>query len=95
MQYALANEPHPMSSDEVQRLTWDAATERFLDVTELSAKDLKRGPLTSAVDSLLWATHNTLTGGMRRVAGAPCGAMACVRGVHWCHQVFLSIHYCY
>jgi hypothetical protein len=71
LEYALANEPHAMSSDEVNRLTWDAATERFLDVAELTHRDLKPNPLTAAVDNLCWATHNTLTG--ERNACVPVG----------------------
>lgn len=91
LEYALANEPHPMSSDEVQRLTWDAATERFLDVAELKPKDLRPGPLASAMDGLLWATHNTLTGGCGGSGGRGATAAASSGGLagaapapEWC-----------
>ncbi len=33
IEHALAHEPHPMSPEERRNLTWEAATERFLDVT--------------------------------------------------------------
>lgn len=33
IEHALAHEPHPMTLEERRHLTWEAATERFLDVT--------------------------------------------------------------
>lgn len=62
MQHALAHEPHPMRPADRERLTWEAATERFLDVTELSARELRPGPVASAVDTLSWVAHNSLVG---------------------------------
>lgn len=62
MTHALATEPHPMSAEETAKLTWEAATERFLDVTQLTEKDLRPGPVAGAVENLLWMTHNTLSG---------------------------------
>ena len=72
MKHALANEPHPMSAEETGKLTWEAATERFLDVTQLTEKDLRPGPVAGAVENLLWVTHNTLSGmeSARAVVGA-------------------------
>ncbi|EFN54763.1 hypothetical protein CHLNCDRAFT_31413 [Chlorella variabilis] len=68
VEHALAHEPHPMGPEDRQNLTWEAATERFLDVTELTAKDLKH----SAVDNILYTAHRTLTGvePMRALVGA-------------------------
>ncbi|GMH36656.1 hypothetical protein BSKO_04529 [Bryopsis sp. KO-2023] len=68
---ALASEPKPLSEEEQTRLTWEAATERFLDVTELTPHDRPRG-LQAVVDNMCWAVHNSLTGvePLRVVAGA-------------------------
>jgi digalactosyldiacylglycerol synthase len=72
VQHALSVEPSPMLPEEREKLTWEAATERFLDVTELSQRDLNPGSLTAIGDTLAWATHNTLCGvePLRVVAGA-------------------------
>ena len=51
-----------MTPDQRKRLTWEDATERFLDIAELKA-DERPGVLEAAVDKLAWAAHNTLTGG--------------------------------
>lgn len=50
-----------MTPDLQKRLTWEDATERFLDVAELKAAE-RPGVLETAVDKLAWAAHNTLTG---------------------------------
>ncbi len=72
MKHALTHEPAPMTTEDKQRLTWEAATERFLNVTELSERDLTPGPLTSTVDAAAWLTHNSLCGvePLRAAAGA-------------------------
>jgi len=52
--------------------SWESATERFLNVTELSERDLLPHPVTSTVDSVAYMTHNTLCGveTLRAAAGA-------------------------
>ena len=59
--HALAHEPHPMDRAEYRRLTWEEATERFLDVTELGRKERAK-PLEAAFDTFAYSTHNALTG---------------------------------
>jgi len=72
MKHALTHEPRPMSKADRDRLTWESATERFLNVTELSERDLLPHPVTSTVDSVAYMTHNTLCGveTLRAAAGA-------------------------
>ena len=53
-----------MTPELQRRLTWEEATERFLDVAELKAAE-RPGVLETAVDKLAWAAHNTLTGQTR------------------------------
>lgn len=61
LNYALANDPNPMSPAERKRLTWEDATQRFLEVAELGPAD-RQGPLTTAVDKAAWSVFNGLTG---------------------------------
>lgn len=72
MKFALSHEPAPMTAEDRNRLTWEAATERFLNVTELTEKDLTPDPVTATVDSAAWLTHNSLCGieTLRAAAGA-------------------------
>ncbi|GLC35497.1 hypothetical protein PLESTB_000201000 [Pleodorina starrii] len=67
---ALTSDPQPLSSDQLHSLTWEAATERFLDIAELRPGSI--GPLDVALDNVLAAAHNVLTGmeGLRVAAGA-------------------------
>eukprot|EP00955_Chlamydomonas_euryale_P077640 362984-Chlamydomonas_euryale.AAC.10 len=67
---ALHTEPKPLSKDELYQLTWEAATERFLDVAD--GKPSWNKPLETAFDNMLAAAHKTLTGNefVRQVAGA-------------------------
>lgn len=50
-----------MTPDMQRRLTWEDATERFLDVAELKASE-RPGLVETAVDKMAWLAHNTLTG---------------------------------
>lgn len=50
-----------MSSEERKRLTWEDATQRFLDVAELGPAD-RQHPLETAMDKAAWAVVNGLTG---------------------------------
>lgn len=50
-----------MSPDERKRLTWEDATQRFLEVAELGPAD-RQGPLTTALDKAAWSIFNSLTG---------------------------------
>ena len=72
MKHALTHEPRPMSQEDRDRLTWESATERFLNVTELTERDLMPHPVTSTVDSVAYMTHNSLCGveTLRAAAGA-------------------------
>ena len=67
LEHALSHDPQPMTPDQRKRLTWEDATERFLDIAELKA-DERPGVLEAAVDKLAWAAHNTLTGGQQNSA---------------------------
>ncbi|GIL64495.1 hypothetical protein Vafri_18391 [Volvox africanus] len=67
---ALTSDPQPLMPHQLHSLTWEAATERFLDIAELRPGSI--GPLDVALDNVLAAAHNLLTGveGLRVVAGA-------------------------
>ena len=58
---ALAREPAPMSAEERRRLTWEAATERFLDVAEITGAERPTG-LEEAVDRIAWNALNAISG---------------------------------
>ncbi|KAK9827590.1 hypothetical protein WJX81_001802 [Elliptochloris bilobata] len=74
LRHALAAEPVPMAPEERQRLTWEAATERFLDVAELTERERPRGA-TAALEAAVYAAVNTLSGmeALRTMGGAGQG----------------------
>lgn len=73
LKHALGHDPKPMTPAERQRLTWEDATERFLDAAALTDKD-QPGPLDDTLDRLAWFTHNTLTGAPQLIMTLPVQA---------------------
>ncbi|WIA41577.1 hypothetical protein OEZ86_008941 [Tetradesmus obliquus] len=69
LQHAMQHEPQPLSPEQLRKLTWEDATERFLQVAELK----QTLPLhEQLLDSFLAAAHQSLTSmeGLRVIAGA-------------------------
>ena len=58
-----------MRAEERERLTWEAATERFLDVAELKGEE-RSTKVSAAVDTLAFNLYNYLTGA--RASGLAC-----------------------
>ena len=54
-------EPHPMRPEERRRLTWEDATERFLEVAELKPGERPKG-WEEACDKLTWNAFNSISG---------------------------------
>lgn len=71
LEWALSHEPQPLSHSELARLSWEDATERFLDAVQLSPLE-RPNWLVRAIDNVVAAGHNTLTGvePLRIAAGA-------------------------
>lgn len=67
---ALTMDPKPLTVEEQSRLSWEDATERFLDATELAVKDKPAGA-TAMFENTLWAAHNSLTG----IEGSVCDCL--------------------
>lgn len=76
LQWALAHEPQPLSHSELARLSWEDATERFLDAVQLSPLE-RPNRVVRALDNVAAAAHNTLTGVevFRSVSGAGAGTL--------------------
>lgn len=71
---ALATEPHPMRPEERRKLTWEDATERFLDVAELKPGERPKG-WEEACDKLTWNAFNSISGAL-----ASCDAQSGIPG---------------
>ena len=60
LQRAMATDPEPLSEADRQRLTWEAATERFIDIAEPTGES---GRLSSRIiDGMYYGTHRFVTG---------------------------------
>lgn len=72
---ALANEPHPLTPEQIYQLSWEAATQRFMEHSELEkllkgekggrkgvARSTSMPNLTEVVDGGLAFAHYCLTG---------------------------------
>eukprot|EP01025_Chloroclados_australasicus_P056418 TRINITY_DN6969_c0_g1_i5.p1 TRINITY_DN6969_c0_g1~~TRINITY_DN6969_c0_g1_i5.p1 ORF type:complete len:782 (+),score=119.15 TRINITY_DN6969_c0_g1_i5:48-2348(+) len=71
LQYAMEHTPRPLTESEQHSLTWEAATDRFLDIAELSDSD-HMGPLEGLKSNLMWTVFNGATNveSLRLAAGA-------------------------
>jgi digalactosyldiacylglycerol synthase len=69
---ALEYEPSPLSQEDRYRLTWEAATERLINIAEPGQK---RNITSQALDQLSWTTHHLLANfeQFRKFAGAGSG----------------------
>jgi digalactosyldiacylglycerol synthase len=74
LRHALAHDPHPVTADEAAALSWEAATQRFLDAAELAPGERPSGP-AAAADRALYRAHNALTAveQLRAAVGAGAG----------------------
>ena len=73
---ALAHDPHPVSSEEAAALSWEAATQRFLDACSLAPGERASSTsLSAAADRAIYSAHNALTAiePLREAAGAGRG----------------------
>lgn len=73
---ALMHDPHPVSSEEAAALSWEAATQRFLDACSLAPGERASSTsLSAAADRAIYSAHNALTGvePLREAAGAGRG----------------------
>jgi digalactosyldiacylglycerol synthase len=61
LEYALTHDPKPLSPAELSSLSWEHATERFLDAAQLTPLE-RCGRLEQVFDSVAAAAHNALTG---------------------------------
>lgn len=73
---ALTHDPHPVSSDEAAALSWEAATQRFLDACSLAPGERATSTsLSAAADRAIYSAHNALMAiePVREAAGAGRG----------------------
>ena len=69
---ALTSEPAPLSAQDSYRLSWEAATDRFLDAAELSPRDVNPSLGDKAKETFAHAMHTTMNKiePIRRATGA-------------------------
>lgn len=84
-----------MSADERKRLTWEDATQRFLDVAELSPAELAN-PVERGFDRAAWMLHNSLNGEHLEVGRLPVSRLArvCKRSCCRSVQIFGCTWFC-
>ena len=73
---ALTHDPHPVSEEEAAALSWEAATQRFLDACSLAPGERATSTsFSAAADRALYNAHNALTAiePLREAAGAGRG----------------------
>ena len=58
--YALRSQPKALSMREMHTLSWEAATERFLEIAEVETG--KKDPANNFVDNFLFVAHKAMTG---------------------------------
>ena len=69
---ALTSDPAPLSAQDSYRLSWEAATDRFLDAAELSPRDVNPSLGDKAKETFAHAMHTTMNKiePIRRATGA-------------------------
>ncbi|KAK9861589.1 hypothetical protein WJX84_001177 [Apatococcus fuscideae] len=69
--HAMANDPHPMSEEDIGRLSWEQATERFLVAAQITPKEWPGG-LGAFNDTIQWHLYNAGIGleVLRKAVGA-------------------------
>ena len=77
LQYALTHDPKPLSQSELARLSWEDATERFLDAAKFRPVE-QPNAVERLFDNAAAAAHNALTGveAFRINAGAGANTLA-------------------
>ena len=58
------NKPTPLVAEDREKLTWEAATERFLDVASIQSNEWPSRPV-KAQDLVFWRLYNTGIGAPR------------------------------